>query len=92
MLEFCFPFKIILVLYNFKMPLRAEEALDFLWALDDSDLDDIDNQLVILPPDTDALSDTEDIDDSSTRKIEETICDEQYIYVATIDSMVHYVL
>ncbi|GBO27671.1 hypothetical protein AVEN_255980-1, partial [Araneus ventricosus] len=52
---------------------NAQEALDFLWTLDDSDLDDIDNELVILPPDIDALSDTEDIDDSSVWKMEETI-------------------
>ncbi|GBM28755.1 hypothetical protein AVEN_177971-1, partial [Araneus ventricosus] len=40
----------------------------------DSDLDDINNGLVKLPPDPDALSDNED---SSTRKIEETMRDDQ---------------
>ncbi|GBN94103.1 hypothetical protein AVEN_182666-1 [Araneus ventricosus] len=65
--------------------LTAQEALDFLWTLDDSDLDDIDNELVILPPDIDALSDTEDIDDSSTWKMEETMCDDQGI------TNVHYI-
>ncbi|GBL83419.1 hypothetical protein AVEN_110717-1 [Araneus ventricosus] len=69
--------------------LTAQEALDFLWTLDDSDLDDIDNELVILPPDTDALRDTEDINDSSTRKVEETMCDDQYI---TNDTNAHYIL
>ncbi|GBL74868.1 hypothetical protein AVEN_243711-1 [Araneus ventricosus] len=59
--------------------LTGQEALDFLWTLDGSDLDDIDNELVILPPDPDALSDTEDIDDSSMRKIVETICADQCI-------------
>ncbi|GBN16222.1 hypothetical protein AVEN_212579-1 [Araneus ventricosus] len=50
-------------------------------ALKEKDLfaDDIDNGLVILPLDPDELIDTEDIDDSSTRKIKETVCDEQYI-------------
>ncbi|GBM38329.1 hypothetical protein AVEN_158356-1 [Araneus ventricosus] len=42
-----------------------------------SDLDGIDNELFILPPCPDALRDTEDTDDSSTRKIEETMCDDQ---------------
>ncbi|GBL79292.1 hypothetical protein AVEN_108855-1 [Araneus ventricosus] len=50
--------------------LTVQEALNCLWTLDDSDLDDIDNELVILPEDT---------DDSSTRKIEETMCDDQCI-------------
>ncbi|GBN56303.1 hypothetical protein AVEN_117553-1 [Araneus ventricosus] len=36
------------------------KTLDFLWTLDDSDLDDMNNELVILPPDPDALSDIED--------------------------------
>ncbi|GBN37435.1 hypothetical protein AVEN_2688-1 [Araneus ventricosus] len=58
--------------------LIAQEALDILWTLDDSHLDVIDNELVILNPDPDALSDAEDIDDSSTRKIE-NMCDDQYI-------------
>ncbi|GBL72635.1 hypothetical protein AVEN_127890-1 [Araneus ventricosus] len=56
------------------MPLKfltAKEALKCLRSLDDNDLDNIDNEFVILPQDSDALSDTEDIDDSSTKKIEE---------------------
>lgn len=59
--------------------LSAQEVLDCLWTLndhDDSDLFDIDNELVILPSDTDALSDTEKIYDSSTTKLEETMRDE----------------
>ncbi|GBM77602.1 hypothetical protein AVEN_165629-1 [Araneus ventricosus] len=75
MLEFYFILKIILKLH-FKLPrefLTVQEALDFLWTLDDNDLDDIDNKLVILPPDPEALSDIEDIDDPSMRKIEETM-------------------
>ncbi|GBN99461.1 hypothetical protein AVEN_213539-1 [Araneus ventricosus] len=58
---------------------HIKEALDFFGTLDDSDLDDIDTEFAILPSDPDALSNTEDIDDSSTRKIEETMCDDQYI-------------
>ncbi|GBM58208.1 hypothetical protein AVEN_194024-1 [Araneus ventricosus] len=69
--------------------LSAEEALDFLWTSDGIDLDDIDNESVILPPDPNALSNTEDIDDSSTRKIEETTYDNQCI---TNDTNVHYIL
>ncbi|GBM03189.1 hypothetical protein AVEN_70607-2-1, partial [Araneus ventricosus] len=60
-----------------------------LGTLDDSDLDDINIELVILPPAPDALSDNEDIDDSSTRKIEETMCDNQCI---TNDKNVHHIL
>ncbi|GBN40315.1 hypothetical protein AVEN_155472-1 [Araneus ventricosus] len=76
--------------YNFKMPrkfLTEQEALHFVKTLDDSDLDDIDNELVILFPDTNALSETEDIDDSSTREIEEIMCDDQF---STNDTNVHY--
>lgn len=36
---------------------------------------DIDNELVILLPDHDTLSDTEEIDYSYIRKIEERMCD-----------------
>lgn len=56
--------------------LTTQEALEFLWTLDDSDFEDADNELVILPPEPDALSDTEEIDDSSLRKVEEIITDE----------------
>ncbi|GBM21689.1 hypothetical protein AVEN_248513-1 [Araneus ventricosus] len=65
------------------------EALDFLWTSDESDLHDIDNELVILTPDPDAMSDTEDTDYLSTRKIEETMCDGQCI---TDDTNLHYIL
>lgn len=60
-----------------KMPrkfLTAYKAMNFCWTLDDSDdsdLVDSENDLVILLPDPNALSDTEEIDYSSTRKIEE---------------------
>lgn len=56
--------------------LTTQEALDFLWTLDDSDFEDNDNELVIVPPDPDLMSDTEEIDDSSVRKVEEIMCDE----------------
>ncbi|GBN61361.1 hypothetical protein AVEN_180203-1 [Araneus ventricosus] len=59
--------------------LTAQEALEFLWTLYNSDLDGIDNELVIVPPDPDALRDTKDIDDSSRRKIEETMRGDQYL-------------
>ncbi|GBN51160.1 hypothetical protein AVEN_236110-1 [Araneus ventricosus] len=68
--------------------LNAQEALEFLCSLDDSGLDDKDNELVILPPDHNAMSDTENIDESSTRKIEETMGDDQCI---TQDTNVHYI-
>ncbi|GBM20156.1 Fatty acid synthase, partial [Araneus ventricosus] len=56
-----------------------EEAQDFLGTLDDKDFDDIEDELLILPPHTDALIDTENIEISSTRKMEETMCDAQCI-------------
>ncbi|GBN88146.1 hypothetical protein AVEN_122306-1 [Araneus ventricosus] len=67
--------------------LQVMQALS--WTLDVSDLDDKNNKLVILSPDPDALSDTKDIDDSSTRKIEETMCDDECI---THDTNVDYIL
>ncbi|GBN88043.1 hypothetical protein AVEN_111742-1 [Araneus ventricosus] len=74
---------------DFRMPrkfLTAQEGLDLLWTSDGSGLEDIDNELVIVPSDADALSDTGDIDDSSTIKIEETMCDDQCF------TNVHYML
>lgn len=56
--------------------LTAQEALDFLWTLDDSDFEAADNELVISPPEPDSLSDTEEIDGSSLRKVEEVVSDE----------------
>lgn len=79
-LKVCFLSGIILIL-AFEMSrnfLTVQEAVYFFWTLDDNDVSDllnIDNELVI-PTDSDALCDTEEIDDLFTRKIEETMCNE----------------
>lgn len=58
--------------------LTAKEIFNFLWNLDNNvynDLVDTDNELVTLHPDADALKETEEIDDSPTKKIKERVCD-----------------
>ncbi|GBM32306.1 hypothetical protein AVEN_197072-1 [Araneus ventricosus] len=67
--------------------LTAQEDLEFLQNLDGSFLDDIDSELVILHPDPDALCGTEDVDDSSTRKIEETIYLQTFTSLSSIRSI-----
>ena len=61
--------------------LTVQKALDILWTLDDSDVEDANNDLVILSPDPDSLSDTEETDNSSERKVEEIVSDENCISV-----------
>lgn len=54
--------------------LTTQKALVFYWTLDDkdgNDLVDIYNELGILRRDRDALGEIEEINDSSTRNIEE---------------------
>lgn len=63
--------------------LTVQEAVYFFWTLDDNDVSDlvnIDNELLI-PIDTETLSDTEEIDDLFRRKIEESMCNELLLKV-----------
>ena len=54
--------------------LTAEEALEYMNSLSDEELDD--PEMIIIPPEADAVSDEEEIDDSVTnRNIEETCGD-----------------
>ncbi|GBM70937.1 hypothetical protein AVEN_111994-1 [Araneus ventricosus] len=46
--------------------LTTEEASDYLMSLVDDESDDIDPEIIILPPDTDIATDDEEIDDAYT--------------------------